>query len=372
MPQLDSIPTLPRDAVDLLEAVGYMTAHELCESHTQELFDELAKADQALGIMSEPPTIEQLVMWKGLAKESIGDGYVLSEDPTNVINPVEVAGGSALAHVAETVVVGGDVEILSGPEEIDSSVNFEQDPEVQSMLEMSPEAELISPDVIKRNDLAVSDIPKGILLTECEGDVEINVMTAQSRERHRRQAAEAKRSGLMTSRIRSFQDAETGDHHVKPLDKGKSRDVVSLSEGLNAGLSPDSHRFVRGVLHPDPWSVRISAFFAILVQLFLAITIIAVPSLMVYDMMFDVPEAMWWVLGIVICLVISALCYLIWGISARCRVCGQRQFAPKKCLKNSKAHHIPLIGYILPTAVHSLFYKWFYCTYCGTAVRLKK
>jgi len=371
MPQLDSIPSLPRDAVDLLEAVGYITARELCESHTQELFDELAKADQALGIMSESPTLEQLLMWKGLAESSIGDGYVSSEDSTDAAVSVVAACEGVIAPEVENIEADDD-SIYQGAENASGSVDFEQDSEVQAMLEMSPDAELISAELIKKNDLAVSDIPKGLLLTECEGDVEINVMTPQSRERHRRQAAEAKRSGLMTSRIRSFQDAETGNHHVKPLDKGKPRDMITQSEGLNVGLTPESRRFVRGVLHPDPMSVRISAFFAVLVQVFLVITIIAVPSLIAYDTMFDVPGAMWWILGIIVGLVLAALCYLFWGINARCRVCGQRQFAPKKCLKNKKAHHIPMIGYIFPTALHAMFFKWFYCTYCGTAVRLKK
>jgi hypothetical protein len=97
-----------------------------------------------------------------------------------------------------------------------------------------------------------------------------------------------------------------------------------------------------------------------------------VPLLIICDQLYNVPEVMWWMIGVVSCLAVSVLFYLIWGIAARCRVCGQRQFAPKKCLKNRKAHHIPWIGYIFPTALHAIFYKWFYCTYCGTAVRLKK
>ena len=377
MPQLQSISSLPRDAVDLLEAVGYMDAQELSESNTSDLIDELIKANGTLQIMPADPTRDQLLVWKGFAEESLGGGGVGVE--ISVPDGDQEIGQEleAESSVPDPFPLDGPLGESSESEDVSedsepSLVNFEHDPEVQSMLEMSPDAELISPELIKRNHLAVSAIPEGILLTECQGDVEMNVMSSQRLRDQERRAVEIKRSGLMTSRIRSFEDAESDEHHVKPLEKGEQREVVSLSKGLNAGVNPTSRRFVRGVLHPDPWSIRVSAFFALLVQSLLVLTVLTVPALIAYDLIYDVPELIWWVVGLVSVLFLSALCYLFWGISARCRVCGQRQFAPKKCLKNRKAHHLALIGYIFPTALHALFYKWFYCTYCGTAVRLKK
>lgn len=375
MPQLQSISSLPRDAVDLLEAVGYMNAQELCESNTSDLIDELIKANGALQIMPAAPTLDQLLDWKGFAEDSLGGEFVRAEvvavDEDLVGEQPQDAESSAPDPFADSL--GGSFDRDGVSEDAEPSfANFEHDPEVQSMLEMSPDAELISPELIKRNQLAVSAIPEGILLTECQGDVEMNVMSSQRLRDQERRAVEIKRSGLMTSRIRSFEDAESDDHHVKPLEKGEQREVVSLSKGLNAGVNPRSRRFVRGVLHPDPMRVRVSAFFALLVQSLLILTVFAVPALIAYDLVYDIPELIWWVVGLVSVLLLSALCYLFWGISARCHVCGQRQFAPKKCLKNRKAHHFALIGYIFPTALHALFYKWFYCTYCGTAVRLKK
>ena len=370
MPQLQSIAALPHDAVDLLEAVGYLDVQELCGAHTQGLIEELIEANKALAIMPKSPTAEQLDDWKKIAREEMGDGNVVPLTTPNVVDEIESP--PELEYPIEAEENLPEILALNESDDIEDLVSFEDDSEVQSMLELSPDAELIPADLIKRNSLAVQDIPVGILLSQCQGDVKMNVMTPQNRAKNNRHLAERKRSGLMKSRIRSFDEAGTKDHHVKPLDKGKPRDVVTSSGGLNKGLTPQSRRFVRGVLHPDPWRVRVSAFFSLLVQFFLASTFVAVPALILYDLLYDAPETMWWVVGIVCGLMLSSLSFLFWGISARCRVCGQRQFAPKKCLKNKKAHHIALIGYIFPTALHAIFFKWFYCTYCGTAVRLKR
>jgi hypothetical protein len=45
---------------------------------------------------------------------------------------------------------------------------------------------------------------------------------------------------------------------------------------------------------------------------------------------------------------------------------------PKHCLKNRKAHHLPLLGHIGAVALHVMTFKWFNCTFCGTAIRIKK
>lgn len=370
MPQLQSIAALPRDAVDLLEAVGYLDVQELCGVHTEELIKELIQANKVLAIMPESPTAEQLDDWKKMAREKMGDGNVAPLTSSNVVD--EIKSSPELEHPIEGEQDLPEILALSESDDSEDSGSFEDDSEVQSMLELSPDAELIPADLIRRSSLTVQDIPVGILLSECQDDVEMNVMTPQDKAKYKRRLAEQKRSGLMTSRIRSFDEAETKSHHVKPLDKGRLRDAVTLSEGLNNGLRLQSRRFVRGVLHPSPWRVHVAAFFSLLVQFFLAVTFIAVPALIFYDLLYDAPKTMWWIVGIVCGLILSSLSYLIWGISARCRVCGQRQFAPKKCLKNRKAHRIPLIGYIFPTALHAIFFKWFYCTYCGTAVRLKR
>jgi len=371
MPKLLDIIQLPHDGVELLEAVGYLDDEDLRDANVEELLGELVKANEKLKIMPQNPTKESVGKWKRDLGE-ISDEVAKEDDEAGDAEDVEESTASVdiLASKAE----GDDSDEGDDSHAIDldpSIVNFEEDSEVQEMLSISPKAMTLDPSLISRHKLAVADIPEGTLLTQCEGEVEINVMTTARMAKIQQREAENKRTGLMVSRIRSFDDAESGEHHIKPLDKGTPKDSVSVSTGLNDGLSPKSRRFVRGVLHPNSISVRISAFFAVLVQLFLAANFIGIPWLLIHEYLSG-DSMFWWVVGLASGFLLSALCYLFWGLGARCRICGQRQFSPKKCLKNKKAHHIPLIGYILPTALHAMCFKWFYCTYCGTAVRLKK
>ena len=59
-------------------------------------------------------------------------------------------------------------------------------------------------------------------------------------------------------------------------------------------------------------------------------------------------------------------------ISGSCLICWQKLFIHRSHLKNAKAHHLPVLGYILPLCFHLLVFRWFRCTHCGTPVRLKE
>lgn len=359
MPKLHDIAGISSEAAELLEAVGYLDAHDLGDADAEELTIELVKANEKLGIMPGTPAKGDVMHWQEFATGAVSQELDAAEEAEKEIEEPE---GTIQEEECEEL---HSIDVDPG------LVNFEEDPEVQEMLAVSPEAIPLAPALIRRHKLEVPDIPEGILLTQCEGEVEINVMTTSRLAEVQKPGAETKRAGLMSSRIRNFEQYEEGGHHVKPLDKGKPKEAVSASEGLNAGLRPESRRFVRGVLHPHAISVRVSAFCTVLVEVLLAANIIGIPWLLIYDYLSGM-SMVGWIVGLMSALFLSALCYLFWGINARCRVCGQRQFAPKKCLKNRKAHYIPVLGYIFPTALHALFFKWFYCTYCGTAVRLKR
>lgn len=361
MPKLHDILAIPTEAADLLGAVGYLDAYDLIAADTEELQAELAKANDKLHITDADPTAEEIGEWKAAAKEDhteqLESGLEQAEtEPEDGPDQDAQPEGDQPAEESEAT---------------PTFVNFEKDPEVQEMLDLSPGAIPLDPSLIRRHKLKVADVPEGILLTECRGEVEINLAPPDRLTMQQKRESEVGRTGLMASRIRKFDEADEFVSHIKPLERGEARPSSVHSAGLNEGVSQGSRRFVRGVLHPDPWSVRISAFFALLVELTLVANFIGIPWLVWHD--YTTGESMTgWVIGLSSGLLISALCYLFWGLSARCRVCGQRQFAPKKCLKNKKAHHIPVVGYIFPTALHAIFFKWFYCTYCGTAVRLKK
>ena len=85
------------------------------------------------------------------------------------------------------------------------------------------------------------------------------------------------------------------------------------------------------------------------------------------------PEGNRWILlALFLAIPAVGIFYLICTSRAKCPVCGQRQFLPKNTRKNKKAHHFPLLGYIIPTALQALLFKWFRCVHCGTSIRLKE
>jgi hypothetical protein len=141
----------------------------------------------------------------------------------------------------------------------------------------------------------------------------------------------------------------------------------------NAGRKPGSNFYIRGVLHDRPYVVWFGGLFALLLQICLPLAVIAAPLLILSD---QVPERFsWvphWIIAFPIALPVLALFYALVSARAKCRVCGQRIYLPKHCLKNKKAHHLPLLGHIGAAALHVITFKWFNCTFCGTSIRIKK
>lgn len=370
MPKLENIPGFDPKVAELFEAVGYYHADDFSSIDEEALLDELVKANAALQILDQAPTAQNLNQWKNLVLQEPSTTEVAEES-------VEVE-RQAIEEIPE---VPATQQAFNEQQEIDfekeqeaATVNFEEDPEVISILKKSPEASFLDPALIKKHELAVSDITEGVLLTECSGDVEMQVAAVEIEdledleedlEEERIAVKKRTRGELEVSRIRSFEEADSDDHHVKPLDRGE-RPALSVSDNLNKGVSKDSRRYIKGVLHPTPGGVKLAALVTVIVQITFFASLISLP------MMIASKAVIPWAIGFSVSFLLFGLCYLMLSLRARCRVCGQRQFAPKQCLKHRKAHRVPLLGYIFPTALHAMFFQWFYCIYCGTAVRLKK
>jgi hypothetical protein len=132
-------------------------------------------------------------------------------------------------------------------------------------------------------------------------------------------------------------------------------------------------RVVRGVPHSNPWRIRIGALITIPLMLLVPISIVVSPLLLLHDTKPDeYPWVRTWWLVFPLLLPLFGIAWLIWGHSCSCRICRIKLFVPSHHQKNAKAHHLPLLGYILPLCLHLLCFGWFRCTHCGTPVRLKK
>ncbi|MBQ4636116.1 MAG: hypothetical protein IJB64_06750 [Akkermansia sp.] len=64
--------------------------------------------------------------------------------------------------------------------------------------------------------------------------------------------------------------------------------------------------------------------------------------------------------------------YMFYTRKTKCPVCNVPMFSLQSYARNKHAHHIPLLGYSVATALHAIFFFWFRCPACGTSQKLFK
>ena len=333
-------------ALELLEAAGFVDAETLAKANVDGLVKELVRANALLAIMPQAPTRDDVEQWIGGACEQTGWTR----------EPLVVAVPKISAQVAVQITPAAFAIPLPG-------------------------------SFLAAQQVAVADIPAAIFLSQDAADFEVAAIEPAA-------AAPVGRVVLATIPIRL---PESGgprldiDHSrikstdtlagpaVRPLTAATAKDNerVSLIRGplaeTNRGRDPQSRRFIRGVMHSHPFSITLGACFTLLLALLLPLAILSSLLLLLSQ---ELPATFGWVpvelLGLPLSLPAIGLGYLIWGVHGKCRICNQRIFVPRMCLKNSKAHQLPGLGYIIPVCLHLLLFRWFRCSYCGTPVRLKK
>ena len=352
MTNLSSIPGIGKSSLELLEAAGFADAESLAKAGVDELAAELERANTILRISKRAPARGSVEKWITSARG--------------------LTGVAANARGEATM-----------------PVHYELSAQVASMLGNAPFAIPLPARVLMDQRLAVGDIPPAILLNRYSGDLEVRVEDRVPAPKQVRPAAAANnikiadtsatRMEIDTSRIKST-DTLAG-RPVKPATATTpapaENDRVALIRAprveTNAGRDPQSRRYIRGVLHSHPVGLRVGAVLTLILSFWLPLAIVSAGLLLLSA---EVPEHFGWVpkwlLAFPLGLPVFGLFYLFWGMHGSCRICGQKQFVPRVCLKNTKAHHITGLGYIIPVCLHILLFQWFRCTYCGTPVRLKK
>ncbi len=373
MQKLTSIPGIGKSSQELLEVAGFLNVESLAKAGIDQLVTELERANGILKIAKRTPPRASVEKWVHAAREAIG----MNEE-----------------------------QELAQERDPEMPVNYEGNPAVLEMLDRSPCAIPLPVRVMMDGGLAVADIPPAIFLNRYAGDLEVRVSSREpekqdkaeqplpepKRETRRDVRREPVRSisaniqrakgpepklDIDTLRVKTFEEfAETPVHRPTRETRNENDRVALLrapKDDTNRGKDPNSRWYIRGVLHTHPVSLALGALVTILLVLMLPVAIVSAGLLLVSDqfpLSFEwVPK---WILAFPASLVPLAILYFLVGLDGKCRICGQRLFWPRNCLKNSKAHHVPLIGYILPVSLHMLVFRWFRCTYCGTPVRLKK
>ena len=349
MTNLRSIPGIGKASVELLEAAGFPDAESLAKAGVDELASELERANRILQIAKRAPARGNVQKWITSARD--------------------LTGTTANAAVAVTM-----------------PVNHEISPQVVAMLVNAPFAIPLPAKFLMEQQLAVGDIPAAILLNRYSGDLEVKIDDRVPGLKPARPVVAsnnvkiAETSGtrveIDTSRFKST-DTLAGERTRTRSATINNDERIALIRGprveTNKGRDPQSRRYIRGVLHSHPVALSVGALLTLTLGIMLPVGIISAGLLLLSG---EVPAHFGWVpkwlLVFPAGLPVIGLAWLIWGAHGSCRICGQKLFVPRMCLKNSKAHHIRGLGYIIPVCLHILLFRWFRCSYCGTPVRLKK
>jgi len=267
-----------------------------------------------------------------------------------------------------------------------TAVNYEGNEQVALMLASAPCAIPLPGKYLMEKKIRVSDIPAGLLLNRYSGDLDVRIGNPdlpQGDVPNPRQSTPAtlgqksQSKSFDPSNLKAIQPKDTPVQRIAKSKQGHENDRVALirapRESTNRGKNPNSRSYIRGVLHPHPWSLRLGAFFTLIILPLLPVALISGFLLLLLS---SSPESFpWipkWLIVFPIALPVVLLGYMIWGFAGKCRVCSQRLFARKRSQKHVKAHRLICMGYVVPLGIHLLLFSWFRCSSCGTPIRLKK
>ena len=353
MAKLQNIPGLDEKSHELLEAAGFTGLDALARVREDELLRELERANAILRIAPAAPSRAQVQGWIREARDAIGMGE--SHD-------------------------------LAAEEDI---INYEQDPDIVASLAQAPYAIPLPARVLIASQVSVADIPPALLLNQFSGEFDLRAGKLPLGSRKAKAATTtaayvriadggSARQEIDNTRLRSTTEAaKSPPPELATVKVSPSTDRVALIRAprasTNQGRNPESRFYIRGVLHSHPMSVKMGALVTICVMIMIPLAVVSALLLLLSG---ELPRHFAWVPGWLIAfplvLPLFGLAYMIWGLGASCRICGHKLFRNSAHFKHKRAHHLPLMGYVLPLCLHILLFKWFRCTHCGTPVRLKE
>jgi hypothetical protein len=345
---ISDVENMPPEAIELFEAAGYLDAQAILAKKISDITIELVKANNVLEIIDVNPTIEMVKQWLEPLEAKYGTTY---EDDSLLVDPSMMI-------------------------ELDEIIN-------------SPHSLPISKQFLHKNNINLSDIPSGnLLFTDRDQALKyliksenealtptktISTLPDKKSENikpllfDKPSLSKKEPQPLDLSRIISIETFQNEGSHVLPITGSEDvNHIKSVSKETNKGVNPKSRFYIKGVLHKEASKFKSGCRWFILINLLVFLSFVITPLVLLDK------EKFFWAVWAPLLGVISILLYFVVAHCSKCPVCNQKQFAPKICRKHKNAHHWAVFGYMLPTAIHALLFKWFRCIYCGTSVRLKK
>lgn len=413
-------------ALELLDAAGYADTGSITGKGIAEITEELIKANSILEIVAEQPTADTVKEWLEPIEEVVGSLDIKKQIVRQeyIIEPGELLATSYATPLSQSFIDKHEVDFSSLPmgkarftsEEDASEHAFtlldgshvggkkpvplspdENEDEEEAKDEISdtsgigelddlgeleplPELEKTIAQTVKSSVSEKEELEKTIrqtVSTKDSTEEEIDPAERAIKESEDRLADvdeifsdavfSSTNSSIQKEKILSMDAFREKGSHISPLQNASSSNITkSVKKETNAGVDPSSRRYIRGVLHTDKETFRVSSVAFILFNLCMLAGIVLTPLVLVDK------EKYSWAVWSPLLFVLGIFIYLTLARKAGCPICNQKQYRPKACLKHKNAHHMPILGYMLPTALHALIFKWFRCIFCGTSVRLKE
>ena len=424
MSELINIDGIGTDEAELLVATGWTDVHALAGADIDLLLREISAANEMLRIVPRTPERKKVERWvasagrlldpaasgspsKRAARSRPAAAPVTHAPETESAKPKRAGRAKAKKFEAAPAPSASTPDAATMPAEdageaalkaLSGPVNFEAEPDVMEMLAVAPFALPIPARMLAEKGIAPSEIAVAPVLNRAFGDMEVRVVVEKPQRKDlpagqsggRRALAVSSvqvadlgfssgRRGFDAAKVRTIEEAQGDAPPVRASStkSGMEDDRIALLRAprpeTNAGRKPGSAFYIRGVLHDRPYVVWFGGVFLILLQICIPLSVIAAPLLILSDQMpADFAWVPRWIIAFPIALPVLGIFYALIGTRAKCRVCAQRMYVPKQCLKNKKAHHLPLFGYIGAVAMHVVAFRWYNCTFCGTSIRIKK
>lgn len=351
MKPIHDVQNIPPEAIELFEAAGYIDADTIFDHKISVITSELVKANKVLEIIGVEPTREMVTKW--LQPLEVLYGITLEEDnlkvdPMMLIDTEDIIDRQFSLPISEQYLKNNNIDISELPAGNPRFIEKEQAQEFLS----NTKSETLSYDVL-------SDQTSEVPIDPIEDEVTLLF-----------DKPSAKKSGsqvLDMNRVLKMETFQKEGSHVSPIARSEDvNHIRTVSKDTNKGVNPNSKFYVKGVFHKDSSRFKYGCRWFIFINLLILLSF-AITSLVLVD-----KDKYNWVIWAPLLAVLGIILYFTLAQSSKCPVCNQKQFAPKICRKHRDAHHWPVLGYMLPTALHALIFKWFRCIYCGTSIRLKK
>ncbi len=349
---IHDVENIPPEAIELLEAAGYMDANTVLDHKISDITTELVKANNVLEIIDTDPDRAMVEQWLKPLEVEFGkaiDEEELDIDSSMLIRPKDILNTPFAVPLSEKFIQdhrididkipGGTIRFLDKEKAIAHYSNEEMPPVSYNIVSENPP----NKDSKKKTSHKKINLFEDLVITR-EGN---NV--------------------LDKSRILKMETFKNEGSKIDPIKRDEEVNLTKTTrKETNEGTDPDSRFYIKGVLHKSVSRFKFGCRSFILVNILFLMSF-AITALALVDR-----EKYGWVAWAPLLGILAIIIYFSGAQTSSCPICNQKQFAPKKCLKHKNAHHWPLFGYMLPTAIHALLFKWFRCIFCGTSVRLKE